>query len=274
MAVQNEYCITVGEFIRLCQTTRDTLRYYEKQGILVPQKSTENGYHYYSYAQISSYYFIKTFRDLGCSVADIKAYLLSGEQVRFDEFVDTQYNALLRERERLEQKIAVIGNTRKILQQMRANDTGKPELYNFTENMHIKLTPIMSVPAYSSGDIAVDIQSHLKQCDAPGIQAFPLGATIAADNFVKSDYVYQDIFSFADAACKGDDICQFPTGQAVVRVCTEDDGDIKRAYREIQEFIKEGRYTLRSDLFSLSIVNVLDPHEERRYLKFIFAFLL
>lgn len=79
-----EYCISAGAFARMCQTTRDTLRYYEKQGILVPKKSEKNGYHYYSYAQISSYYFISTFRGLGCSVEDIKEYLLGGEEVRSD----------------------------------------------------------------------------------------------------------------------------------------------------------------------------------------------
>ena len=82
----------------MCQTTRDTLRYYEKQGILVPKKSEKNGYHYYSYAQISSFYFISTFRGLGCSVEDIKEYLLGGEEVRFDGFVDRQYAVLLKQK--------------------------------------------------------------------------------------------------------------------------------------------------------------------------------
>ena len=27
-----EYCISAGVFARMCQTTRDTLRYYEKTG--------------------------------------------------------------------------------------------------------------------------------------------------------------------------------------------------------------------------------------------------
>ena len=68
MQKKDEYCITAGEFAKMCQTTRDTLRYYERQGILVPKKNPVNGYHYYSYAQISSYYFIRTFRELDCSV--------------------------------------------------------------------------------------------------------------------------------------------------------------------------------------------------------------
>ena len=65
----------------------------------MPRKDPDNGYSYYSAAQISSFYFIRAFRDLGCSVADIKDYLLAGEQARFDSFVDVQYAALLRQRE-------------------------------------------------------------------------------------------------------------------------------------------------------------------------------
>ena len=106
-----EYCISAGAFARMCQTTRDTLRYYEKQGILVPKKSEKNGYHYYSYAQISSYYFISTFRGLGCSVEDIKEYLLGGEEVRFDGFVDRQYAALLMQQRELERRIGIIWRT-------------------------------------------------------------------------------------------------------------------------------------------------------------------
>ena len=95
MQAKGEYCITAGEFAKMCQTTRDTLRYYERQGILVPKKNPVNGYRYYSYAQISSYYFIRTFRGLDCSVGDIKEYLLGGEEIRFDEFVEQQYDLSL-----------------------------------------------------------------------------------------------------------------------------------------------------------------------------------
>ena len=43
MAFSTEYCIPAGEFARICGTTRDTLRYYHKQGILVPQRNAANG---------------------------------------------------------------------------------------------------------------------------------------------------------------------------------------------------------------------------------------
>lgn len=260
-----EYCISAGVFARMCQTTRDTLRYYEKQGILVPKKSEKNGYHYYSYAQISSFYFISTFRGLGCSVEDIKEYLLGGEEVRFDGFVDRQYAVLLKQQRELERRIGIIGNTRKLLEQIRRNDTGKPELYEQPEIFRLKVTKVLSDPATSFSEISTDIHRHLKACNHPGVRAFPMGAAIGREDFQKGQYVYREVFSFADAQAAG------PGIRTVVMVCREKDGDIRLAYQKIRNYLKEQALQLSSDLYSLSIVNVIDPNAERKYLKYIIA---
>ena len=252
-----EYCISAGVFARMCQTTRDTLRYYEKQGILVPKKSEKNGYHYYSYAQISSFYFISTFRGLGCSVEDIKEYLLGGEEVRFDGFVDRQYAVLLKQQRELERRIGIIGNTRKLLEQIRRNDTGKPELYEQPEILRLKVTKVLSDPATSFSEISTDIHRHLKACDHPGVQAFPMGAAIGREDFQKEQYVYREVFSFADAQAAGPGIREIP--------------GIRIAYQKIRNYLKEQALQLSSDLYSLSIVNVIDPNAERKYLKYIIA---
>lgn len=266
-----EYCISAGAFAKMCQTTRDTLRYYEKQGILVPKKSEKNGYHYYSYAQISSYYFISTFRGLGCSVEDIKEYLLGGEEVRFDGFVDRQYAALLMQQRELERRIGIIGNTRKLLEQIRKNDTGKPELYEQPEIFRLKVTKVLSDPATSCSEISTDIHRHLKECAHPGIQAFPMGASIGREDFQKEQYVYREVFSFADAQASGPGIRELPGRLTVVMVCREKDGDIRIAYQKIRNYLQEQALQLSSDLYSLSIVNVIDPNAERKYLKYIIA---
>lgn len=266
-----EYCISAGVFARMCQTTRDTLRYYEKQGILVPKRSEKNGYHYYSYAQISSFYFISTFRGLGCSVEDIKEYLLGGEEVRFDGFVDRQYAVLLKQKRELERRIGIIGNTRKLLEQIRRNDTGKPELYEQPEIFRLKVTKVLSDPATSFSEISTDIHRHLKACDHPGVQAFPMGAAIGREDFQKGQYVYREVFSFADEQAAGSGIREIPGIRTVVMVCREKDGDIRLAYQKIRNYLKEQALQLSSDLYSLSIVNVIDPNAERKYLKYIIA---
>lgn len=287
MKREDEYCITTGEFAKMCQTTRDTLRYYERQGILVPKKNPVNGYHYYSYAQISSYYFIRTFRGLDCSVGDIKEYLLGGEEVRFDEFVELQYDRLLEMRRELDRKIHTIAGTKKILNQIRIADVGRPVIRRMENSLYLMLTEVQSSPATSSGEIEKDIRRHLKRCEAPNIQAFPMGASIGKDAFIRGEYSYKNVFSFAEvnnlepgsnrienrenADKKQIVLTELKPGEYLVAVSRESDGDIVEIYEEMKDLLRKEKKELCSDIYILSIVNVIDPNEERKYLKYIFA---
>lgn len=296
MREKDEYCITAGEFAKICQTTRDTLRYYERQGILVPKKNPVNGYHYYSYTQISSYYFIRTFRGLDCSVGDIREYLLGGEEIRFDEFVEQQYEKLLYMRKELDQKIGTITGTRKILDQIRIADVGTPVIRKIEEPLSLVCTAVESAPALSFDEIEMDIREHLKLCKCSGIQAFPMGAAMNKDAFMDGDYTYKNVFSITESEhmkMTGDGmvdmeeqdqwldrqqtdtqqmrICNMKSGDYLVAVCRESDGDIKAVYEAMKSVLKREQRELISDVYSLSIVNVIDPHEEKKYLKYLFA---
>lgn len=287
MQEKDEYCITAGEFAKMCQTTRDTLRYYERQGILVPKKNPVNGYHYYSYAQISSYYFIRTFRSLDCSVGDIKEYLLGGEEVRFDEFVDLQYDRLLKMRRELDRKIHTIAGTKRILNQIRIADVGTPMFRMQEHPLYLMLTEVESSPATSSGEIEKDIRRHLNRCDSPEVQAFPMGASIGKEAFMRGDYSYKNVFSFAEMknpeqrstevkSCETMEknqttLTEMKPGKYLVAVSRESDGDISETYEEMKDLLRKEKKELCSDIYILSIVNVIDPNEERKYLKYIFA---
>ena len=287
MQEKDEYCITAGEFAKMCQTTRDTLRYYERQGILVPKKNPVNGYHYYSYAQISSYYFIRTFRSLDCSVGDIKEYLLGGEEVRFDEFVDLQYDRLLKMRRELDRKIHTIAGTKRILNQIRIADVGTPMFRMQAHPLYLMLTEVESSPATSSGEIEKDIRRHLNRCDSPEVQAFPMGASIGKEAFMRGDYSYKNVFSFAEMknpeqrstevkSCETMEknqttLTKMKPGKYLVAVSRESDGDISETYEEMKDLLRKEKKELCSDIYILSIVNVIDPNEERKYLKYIFA---
>ena len=96
---------------------------------------------------------------------------------------------------------------------------------------------------------------------------FPVGASIDIERFLAGEYSYKHIFSFADEHAKGDDIIQLPSCRAVVSVVRDSDGDIRDHYRAIAEYLKKENLIPCSDVYSLSIVNVIDPHEERKYLK-------
>ena len=98
-----------------------------------------------------------------------------------------------------------------------------------------------------------------------------MGASIGREDFQKEQYVYREVFSFADAQASGPGIRELSGRLTVVMVGREKDGDIRIAYQKIRNYLQEQALQLSSDLYSLSIVNVIDPNAERKYLKYIIA---
>ena len=65
--------LKIGEFSILSKTTIKTLRYYEKEGLLIPAFIDENLYRYYDSDQLITLNKIQSLRQLGFSINDIKS---------------------------------------------------------------------------------------------------------------------------------------------------------------------------------------------------------
>ena len=63
---------TVGETARICSIPADTLRYYDKIGLIHPSVMGENGYRYYKYEDFLFLNTIKYLKKLGMPLADMK----------------------------------------------------------------------------------------------------------------------------------------------------------------------------------------------------------
>ena len=71
--------LRIGEFSRLSLTTVKALRFYEKEGLLIPASVDEwTGYRFYETAQLETCARIKSYRQLGLSIEEIKS-IFSGE---------------------------------------------------------------------------------------------------------------------------------------------------------------------------------------------------
>lgn len=267
MAFSTEYCIPAGEFARICGTTRDTLRYYHQQGILVPRRNEKNGYHYYSYAQVASFYFIAAFRSVGCAAADIRAYLMGGEQAQFDQFVGKQYQNLLDQRAELDAQIDRLSVSLQLLEEIRAADTGGPVLRGLPGALTLLATPVQAKEAGSFARIGADVRRHMAVCQAAGVPCFPMGAAMEAADFLAGRYYYSQVFSLAHS---GRDT-PWPSSRGAAIVCRDSDGDITVQYRRLADFIRQQGLEPVSPVYSLSLVNAIDPNANRRYLKYVFV---
>lgn len=67
--------LTIGEAAEKLHLSIYTLRYYEKEGLLLPVKRADNGQRVYTLDDIQWVYMIRCLRDTGMSIQNIKQYL-------------------------------------------------------------------------------------------------------------------------------------------------------------------------------------------------------
>lgn len=68
--------LKIGQFSKLSMLTIKALRFYEREGLLIPAKVDEwSGYRYYETDQLGTAAVIKSLRQLDFSVEQIKAHL-------------------------------------------------------------------------------------------------------------------------------------------------------------------------------------------------------
>ena len=92
---------TIGEIADLFNISSDTLRYYEKAGLLQAERDVSNGYRYYSYDDLVVLMDILTFRSLEISVKDIRPMLQNMD-------VTAIKNSLRQNQQLLDKKIATL----------------------------------------------------------------------------------------------------------------------------------------------------------------------
>ncbi len=72
--------LKIGEFSKLSMITVKALRFYEKEGLLIPSYKDElSGYRYYRTSQLKEASLIKMLRQLDFSIEEIKKYLNSND---------------------------------------------------------------------------------------------------------------------------------------------------------------------------------------------------
>lgn len=66
-----------GEFAKVCHTTKETLRHYERIGLLLPLCVMDNGYKLYGSSQIVEYMVITSLKAAGCLLEEIREIIRS-----------------------------------------------------------------------------------------------------------------------------------------------------------------------------------------------------
>ncbi len=266
-----EYTLRVSEFASLCNTTRDTLRYYYEQGILVPWKNPKNGYHYYSSAQIGSFFFITTLRQTGCSITEISKVIHNLSRDGIEELANTKIREMQHEAFLITKKISALQLGMWILGKYNSHKKGIPFI-DMIPPMSVFSTPIGNRDSsFHTGDIASDISAHIRRTSLDdSLPMFPAGVTIDYNDLVAGKYVYNKIISLS--FLPSDNIGTFPLPGSKAVLCYQDSNstDIEKTYRKMLKEISKNGLKACSDLYSISLINLYDNSRNHTYFKYLF----
>ncbi|MCR4956109.1 MAG: MerR family transcriptional regulator [Lachnospiraceae bacterium] len=266
-----EYTLLVSDFAKLCHTTRDTLRYYYEQNILVPWKNPRNGYHYYSSSQISSFFFIDTMRQSGCTIAEIRQIVHGLPRKEIELLANEKIDFMQQEALRIHKKIASMRLGMWILAHYNNHKPNIP-FYGEIPTMSYSKTPIKNKEkAFHVADIASDISLHLSKAhENLNLPLFPAGVTISIEDFAKKNYVYDNVVSLSLLSADHTNTFSLPTKNAVFCYTYQHTTNIEKIYRKMLSYIKKSRLKTCSDLFSISLINLYDDVENHTYFKYLF----
>ena len=93
--------LSTGEFARLCRTRKDTLLFYDKEGLLKPRHVSENGYRHYSIAQFYEFDMVSMLKETGSSLKEIRSFVLEPDPAGLLEHLEEKKRLLRQERVRL-----------------------------------------------------------------------------------------------------------------------------------------------------------------------------
>lgn len=266
-----EYSLTVSQFAKLCGTTRDTLRYYYEENIIKPRIDPDNGYHYYSPSQISSFFFISTMRQTGCSIKEIRNIIYNSSKESISELVNTKIQDMQKELYSINKKISALQLGMWILEKYEDHGPDKPYMDNIPKISFSTTKIDNKLDAHHAADIAHDISIHMSRVKIDdNLSTFPSGVTIDYKDLLKKNYVYNSIISLS--FLPSDNVASFPLPSTKTVSCYHDHNlpGIEKTYQKMVSYIKKNRLEACSDLFSISLINLYNKEEAHSYFKYLF----
>ena len=266
-----EYSLTVSQFAKLCGTTRDTLRYYYEENIIKPRIDPDNGYHYYSPSQISSFFFISTMRQAGCSIKEIRNIIYNSSKEGITDLVNSKINVMQKELYYINKKISALQLGMWILGKYEDHGPDKPYM-DTIPNISVTTTKIDNkLDAHHAADIAHDISVHMSRVKIDdNLSSFPSGVTIDYKDLLRKNYVYNSIISLS--FLPSDNVGSFPLPSSKTVSCYHDHNlpGIEKTYQKMVSYIKKNRLEACSDLYSISLINLYNKEEAHSYFKYLF----
>lgn len=159
---KNPQYLTTGEFARLCGVSKHTLFHYDELGVFSPAVKAENGYRYYSMAQIDVFFVISTLKELDIPLREIKAYLDRRSPEELVRLLQGEARLLDEKIRRLRRMKELIRRKAELTESALASGPEGPCVRPFPEKYLVRT---QVPPLTSERSAALSLAEHVRFCD-------------------------------------------------------------------------------------------------------------
>ncbi len=205
---------TTGEFARLCGVNKQTLFFYDKEGIFSPDIVAENGYRYYSYNQLETFTVIAMLRDLGVHIKEIKTHMDNRCPEALINLMESKQKEIDKKIKALKWSKSYIENKIKLTKE----GISAPLNQIFIEEIPSRYMVASDYKGENDDKtIAKVLALHMENCDKLGLyNACPIGAIIPVDGITSEGYDYSKFYTFVAKEDVTKDLLIAPAGNHLV----------------------------------------------------------
>lgn len=252
--------LTVGQMAGLNHVSEQTLRLYDRLGLLSPNKRGDNGYRYYDIKQSAELDIIQYMKSLGISLKEIKRQLEEKDLGRIE--------AALREKQRqTEEEIRQLKCQRRALERTvesfaryrAAPPDGTLQMeYIGPRQMYVKDTGINvydhDVETYES--MLRDLQDSLVKNKLPQIYFCNAGTILRREDFINARFSATEVFVFVDREFVPETlITTIPAGNYACMYCSDFYRE-KEYIARLRDYIRQNECEVCGDYLCESIADI------------------
>lgn len=241
-------------FAGLVGVSKHTLFYYDKLNIFSPMIKDENGFRYYSFHQIEPFFVIKSLKEMGMPLGDIKTYLDSRTPERFLEILKENELLLSLEIERLISIKNLISQKQDAISSYMEGEKDRVQISKLDDEF-LFLTE--SIPETQRNSIEVSFAEHIKRSQKTGINLpYSVGQITRLEDIRNKEYSnYTYFYTKVDSSSSGSSLKE--GGYYITYNHSEGYKTVARAYDTILEFARENGLILGERFYEDVILDEL-----------------
>lgn len=257
--------LSIGQFSKLCNTSKDTLIHYDEIGLLHPCKIGENHYRLYSVSQCQIFHIIRLFAEHNVPLPEIKKLCKENSIDIIHQSLIQKRNELLRQKQYLEGAILHLDDIKQLHSFAFSEQSSDPIIVkqNFPLDFFVTKVPY---PNTTPKQLNQALEDHFIHCYQKGLYPFPITYIIKKESLFARNYIPYLIASPNGSGCTDNHTYRKPEISYVVISHNGSYESIEYTLEKALNFIKNKKLCILGNFYISDFSNCIPNGRSTLYI--------